>query len=97
VTIVWTETARLNLSEILDFVATDSESAARELLNKIRTHAELLARFPGLGRVGRIPNTRELPVPGTRFVLPYMVEGEKVVVLAVFHGAREWPEHLEQL
>ena len=57
--------------------------------------AEALATHPHLGRAGRIAGTRELVVAQTPFVVPYRVVGDDVQILAVFHGARRWPEGFE--
>jgi toxin ParE1/3/4 len=45
-----------------------------------------------MGRPGRVPGTRELVVSDTPFILPYRVRDSAVEILAVFHGARQWPE-----
>ena len=44
-----------------------------------------------MGRLGRVPGTRELVTPRTPFIVPYKLEGEVIQVLRVFHGARRWP------
>jgi toxin ParE1/3/4 len=53
-----------------------------------------LSRFPGLGRPGRLPATREYIIPRTRFILPYRVQGQVIEILRVFHMSRKWPEEL---
>ena len=45
-----------------------------------------------MGRPGRVPGTRELVVPGTRYLVPYRVTGDTLQILRVYHGARNWPE-----
>jgi len=45
-----------------------------------------------MGRAGRRSGTRELPVPGTPYLLVYRVKRESVQMLAVLHGARDWQE-----
>ena len=44
-----------------------------------------------MGRLGRVPGTRELEIPRTPFIVPYKLEGEVIQVLRVFHGVRRWP------
>jgi plasmid stabilization system protein ParE len=51
-----------------------------------------LADQPALGRPGRIPGTRELVVPKTRYIVPYRVQGQTVEVLRVFHTSRRLPQ-----
>ncbi|WP_313517846.1 type II toxin-antitoxin system RelE/ParE family toxin [Brevundimonas sp.] len=45
---------------------------------------------PGLGRVGRVPGTREL-VAHQNYVLVYDVVDDQVRILRVLHAARQWP------
>jgi toxin ParE1/3/4 len=69
-----------------------STHAAARTVTPILDQAETLAEFPQVGRPGRISGTSELVVTGTPFVVPYRVTGDKIEILAVFHGARQWPE-----
>ena len=52
----------------------------------------LLEEQPGLGRPGRVPGTRELLVPRTRYLVPYRVRGQTIEILRVFHMSRSLPE-----
>ncbi len=52
----------------------------------------LLLDNPGLGRTGRVENTKELVLTGTNYILPYRVVKEQIQILAVFHTSREWPD-----
>jgi toxin ParE1/3/4 len=78
-----------------DYIARDSPAAAGRIVIRILDQAELLAAHPHAGRAGRVPATREMIVSDTPFILPYRVKGDVVEVLAVFHGARQWPESFE--
>src|SRR3954447_25637123 len=49
------------------------------------------ARFPELGRPGRVRGTLELPVKDTKFVIAYGPGADRLTVYAVYHAAREWP------
>jgi toxin ParE1/3/4 len=44
-----------------------------------------------MGRPGRVPGTRELVVTDTPYAVAYIANADRVVVLAVPHGARTWP------
>jgi len=52
--------------------------------------AKRLVDHPGLGRVGRVPGTREL-VAHQNYVLVYDVVDDQVRILRVLHAARQWP------
>ncbi len=58
------------------------------------TAVEHLAELPNLGRPGRVSGTRELVVPGTPYVIPYRLRGDRLEVIAVFHGRQRWPNRL---
>jgi toxin ParE1/3/4 len=47
--------------------------------------------MPNSGRLGRVPNTRELVVTGSPYFLPYRIAGEAIHILRVLHGAGRWP------
>ena len=86
--VTWLRTALRNLDDEASYIAHDSPQAARLVVQRVLTAAALLAEQPGLGRPGRVPGTRELQVPKTRYVVPYRVRGRLVEVLRVFHSSR---------
>jgi toxin ParE1/3/4 len=75
--IVWSETAIANLVEIRKFIL-DS--------------VERLAEHPHLGHPGREPETRELIVAGTPYIIPYRIYRSRLCILAVLHAAQSRPE-----
>jgi toxin ParE1/3/4 len=89
--IVWLRKALLNLDEEASYIAQDNPEAARQVVARIVHAVQLLAGQPGLGRPGRVPGTRELPVPRTRYLIPYRVRGRRVEILRVFHTSRKPP------
>ena len=91
----WTNLALNDLEAIGDYIRRDSsaEISAR-LIKQIVTGVGSLTTFPHLGRAGRVPETRELVVPNTSYIVPYRVKDNEVQILAVFHSARRWPETL---
>jgi toxin ParE1/3/4 len=44
-----------------------------------------------MGRPGRVISTRELVVSGTPYIVAYRVREGVVEILAVIHGAQQWP------
>ena len=44
------------------------------------------------GRSGRVPDTRELVISDTPFIAAYTIDQDRIVVLAIYHGAQQWPE-----
>lgn len=90
--IVWTELARKDLRQIFEYIAEENPHAAGRLLAEIKERAVLLLDNPQLGRPGRVDGTRELVITGTQYILPYRVKEGQIQILAVFHGARKWPD-----
>lgn len=56
----YTPRAKLDLSEIHDYIAQENPQAARHVILLIRKAAETLPQNPQIGRMGRIAGTREL-------------------------------------
>ena len=88
----WLRKALRNLDEEAAYIAADDASAARLVVERVLDAVAQLAGQPGLGRPGRVPGTRELVVPRTRYVVPYRVRGDVVEILRVFHTSRRPPQ-----
>ncbi|MCG3188974.1 MAG: hypothetical protein LKCHEGNO_01216 [Burkholderiaceae bacterium] len=88
----WLRTALRNLDAEAAFVAEDDPAAARLVVQRVLTAMAMLATHPALGRPGRVPNTRELVVLKTRYIVPYRVRGDTIEVLRVFHTSRRLPQ-----
>jgi addiction module RelE/StbE family toxin len=91
--IVFSPEAKSDLDEIFEHILSQDPSAASEALDRIGRRIASLAELPQQGRPGRVPGTRELVIPQTRFVFPYQVTGRTIEILRVYHGARTWPDH----
>jgi toxin ParE1/3/4 len=87
----WLRTALRNLDAEASFIAQDDPAAAQLVVQRVLAAVAMLAHQPHLGRPGRVPNTRELVVVNTRYIVPYRVRGETVEVLRVFHTSRRPP------
>jgi toxin ParE1/3/4 len=93
VKIRWTTPALRDLESIGDHVTRENSPAvAARIVTRVLSRVAGLATYPHVGRPGRVPDTRELVVVQTPFIIPYRVRDDEVQILAVFHGARRWPE-----
>jgi toxin ParE1/3/4 len=90
----WLRRALENLDDEFVYIARDDPEAAARLLERIASSVERLRDHPASGRPGRVPDTRELVVAGTSYIIPYRVRGQSVEILRVFHGSRRWPRDL---
>ena len=80
------------IEDIHEQIAVDNPVAAARMVHRIRTAVKRLARFPALGRPGRVAGTRELVITGTPYIVPYRVKGDVVQVITILHTAQRWPD-----
>ena len=88
----WTLPALADLDSIQDYIAQANPSAAHRIVNEILDRTEqLLEMSPKAGRSGRVKGTHELVLSDIGYIVAYRLR-ENVEVLAIMHGARDWPE-----
>lgn len=92
--IIWSRRAIKHLVHVRDYIAQDSPEAAGQVAQKILDAVDQLTQHPNFGRPGRLPGTRELVVSETPYIIPYRVRGNRVGMIAVFHGRQRWPDVL---
>ena len=92
--IVWSPRAVDHLTHLRTHIARDDPKAATRVAGSLLEAVGRLAELPNLGRPGRVAGTRELVVPGTPYVIPYRVRGDRLEVIAVFHTRQKWPRQL---
>ncbi len=88
----WTLPAANQLREIFEYIAAGNLGAAGRMVRRIHNSIEQTAKMPNAGRIGRVAGTREVVVPGTNYLVAYRVVEDAIQILAIMHGAREWPE-----
>ena len=93
-TIVWSPRAIEHLAHLREYIARDNPNAAKRIASALLEAIERLAQLPNLGRPGRVAGTRELVVPGTPYIIPYRLRGDRLEVVAVFHARQKWPKQL---
>ena len=90
-TVEWHPLALSDLAEAVTYVPTENPEAPYRLHDEIQRQTTMLAAHPELGRLGRLPGTRELVITGTPYIAAYRVLGEAVTILRLLHGVRRWP------
>jgi len=85
-----------DLESIGDYVARDNPAAAERLVSRIFDRVDLLTAHAPMGQAGRVPGARELVISDTPYIAPYRVISDEVEILAVFHGARQWPKRFNR-
>ena len=89
--VVWTESARLALDEVIAYISRDSPGNAVGVLTQALDTAASLATFAERGRVIREigdSSLRELLVYDYRML--YRLYEDRVVIRAFLHGARDF-------
>jgi len=90
----WTRKALINLDDAVEYIARDNVTAAQKVAKKIWDSSQMLGHQPGIGRPGRVANTRELVISGLPYILPYAEKGGIIFILRVLHTSMRWPDIL---
>ena len=93
VTLRWSKLAKGDLQAAWDVFPSDNAQAADALVDRIIGASEALERHPHMGRTGRVRGTRELVIPATPCILTYRMKEQTLIIVALTHGARKWPEN----
>jgi plasmid stabilization system protein ParE len=87
--LVWTDDARLDLDNLMEFHARTDRRVGEALVGRIETAAVKLRRRD-TGRPGRIPGTREKSVPDASHIIVYEIHDNLIIVFRIIHAARHW-------
>ncbi|HTJ62400.1 MAG TPA: type II toxin-antitoxin system RelE/ParE family toxin [Alphaproteobacteria bacterium] len=93
--IVWTKLAVDDREQIFDFIGANNVEAALTIDERILEAIENLARFPQMGRLGRVSETRELVISDTPYIAAYQIGEASVLILRILHGAQLWPTDIQ--
>ncbi len=93
--VVWSADALDDLDSTIAYVAADNPAAALKVLDRIDKSAQSLGQI-ATGRSGRVADTYEKSVSGLPYIIAYALQPlpsgrERIVILRVIHGARNWP------
>ena len=83
--------AELDLINIKDTISAENPDAAERVQRSIVGAINLLKSFPYLGWPGSVLGTREKTVRSLPYVIVYAVGVNELIILRVYHGARNRP------
>jgi len=91
--IKWTEQATQQLDQAHDYITlSNNKAVAARITMQIVTTVQQLPAFPMSGKAGRVLGTRELVISNTPFIAAYAIDKADIIILAIYHGAQQWPE-----
>jgi len=85
--IKWTKTALRSVDEIAGYIAKDNPARATSFVLELQEAVTKLQVYPGMGRAGRVPGTRELVLHQNDIAI-YRVRGDDVEILRLHHATR---------
>ena len=86
-----TKLAQDDLQSTKEYISLDKPCAASAVVQRVMEAIENIALFPSIGRLGRVPHTKELVVSGTPLIIVYQVRLDTLFVVRIIHAARKWP------
>jgi toxin ParE1/3/4 len=94
--VVWSQDALDDMADITAYIAADNPPAALRVLDRIEEALEKIGQME-IGRPGRVSGTYEKSVRRLPYIIAYAVQTpptgrERVVILRIIHGARNWPK-----
>jgi toxin ParE1/3/4 len=90
----WSSDALDDLNGIIAYIARENPQAARAVIDRIETAGVRLGEM-ATGHPGRMGGIYEKRVAGLAYIIAYAIEprpdgSERIVILRVIHGARDW-------
>mgnify|MGYP003387627907 CR=1 FL=1 len=91
--LIWGQKAQADLDRLYNFLAQHNPDAARRAIQAIENGADLLVRFPLIGRQMNAPDERELYVPfgKANYILRYYIAEDEIIILRAWHSRENRP------
>ncbi len=87
----WSPEAADDLEQIGRRIAQNNPSAAGKTVKTLYDGITSLRKFPNMGRVGRLENSRELIFRNLPYIVVYRVSAEIIEISRIYHAAQDWP------
>jgi toxin ParE1/3/4 len=90
--IKFSKPALKDLDNIETYIYQDNPKSAKEVVLKIIHKIKIiLVNSPGIGRPGRVKNTREYVINDLPYIIPYRVKDGCLEILRIMHTSRKYP------
>lgn len=86
--VVWSRRAARNMISIRRYIQQFNPEAAKSMAKRILESVQAISEHPQIGRAGCDSRTREFSVPGTPYLIIYMIQDATLEIVAVLHGAQ---------
>jgi plasmid stabilization system protein ParE len=93
--VVWAQAAISHLTDVYEYISRESPQYAWRMVDRITMRTKQISSFPESGQIVsefEQPNIREVIEGPYRLI--YRTEPDRIVILAVIHGARLLPPTL---
>ena len=87
--VIWQASARADVVRLVTYIAEENPIAAQKVARGLVAAGDSLAEFPGRGRKGRVPGTRELVTIAPYIIVYETTSPDRVEILRVWHGAQD--------
>ena len=88
--IILSSKAKFSLREIYHYIAKDNRIAARQQIEFVYNHIDLIKRNPNIGIIGRVDDTRELFIHNTNYFIVYQVNETSIIIVNIIHTSRDY-------
>jgi toxin ParE1/3/4 len=85
----WTAQAAAELEEHLGYIFERNPCAAARLAERVWNVKDMLKNFPATARYDEEMGIHEYWVPGSRLKLIYIIDDERIEIIAAFHTSRD--------
>jgi toxin ParE1/3/4 len=86
----WLPKAIANRDAQIAYIANDNPLAAIMQGDLIAKQAGQLIQQPGMGRLGRQRDTRELVISKTPFIVIFRVKADRIEIIRLLHSSQQW-------
>jgi plasmid stabilization system protein ParE len=91
VRVIWQARAIADVARLVAYIAEENPVAARQIGQELVVAGDSLAVFPGRGRRGVDPSTRELVTIRPYVIVYELDDAGNVTILNVWHSAQDRP------